>query len=322
MAFYDARLPDEYLYGSGFGPSLPVNVLETATGHEFRNSRQAQARHRMRIGVPLRTLAQMASLKSHFMEFRGALHSFPVKDFSDFSTRSDGQSAPTNTDQTLGTGDGVRTTFQLLKQYDEHGGDPYPRALTLPITNTVVVALNGTPTALFTVSRTNGIVTFNSPPLMGQVVTAGCQFDVPSRYIKSGDDWMQMSPAAFNVWAAQGGLDCIEVLNELEWHERWPPGGFKDHPAGSIDHTISLSDGLLQRFTPGAAVNGFLPPPDFFAEAFGGDRVLVVTVHPSALGSLQLRDDTGATVGSAMTSGVTKHLGLLITGGNATWILY
>jgi uncharacterized protein (TIGR02217 family) len=88
------------------------------------------------------------------------------------------------TDQRLGFGDGVATSFQLRKRYLS-GGAEYYRPILKPVQGTVTVAIaedqkvEGTE---FTVNTETGVVTFMVPPDIGALVTAGFEFDVPVRF--------------------------------------------------------------------------------------------------------------------------------------------
>ena len=89
-------------------------------------------------------------------------------------------------DQVIGTGDGVQSNFQLIKQY---GGAhlPWSREITKPVAGTVLVAVDGVTQVedtTFAVSATTGVVSFlaGHVPAMGLQITAGFAFDVPVRF--------------------------------------------------------------------------------------------------------------------------------------------
>ena len=117
-----------------------------------------------------------------FEERRGRLHAFRWKDHADFKSCAP-RDAIAATDQVLGVGDGVTATFQLVKRYGS-GLRDHVRVISKPVAGSVVIAVNGTPTANFTVDTTAGLVTFQagSIPGVGVEVTAGFEFDVPVRF--------------------------------------------------------------------------------------------------------------------------------------------
>ena len=322
MAFHNVSLPSDFQYASQFGAGFETVIQETASAHEYRIARQAQPRHRFRLRKALQSPTEMAALKTFAMGRRGSLHGFRIKDWSDYSSASDGKSTPTNLDCTLGTGDGSETQFQLSKTYDVSGASPLVRSITLPVASSTAVAVAGsskTEGLNYTVTDPGGVITFMVAPIGGQVVTAGFQFDVPARFEASTDQWQQLRVDANDVWSL-ADLECIEVLNEVESPELWYPGGVQPWGSMSADFSMSFAQGELHTVSPTAALNAFLPaPPTLFP---GGGRIFVVSVTTGAAGSIQLRDDAGNAVGSAMSGGtVSKVVALEIASGTATWVL-
>lgn len=319
MSFHDVSLPDGFQYGSQSGPGFATVTQETASGHEYRLARQAQGRHRLRLRKALQSQSEMAALKTFALGRRGALHSFRVKDWADYTSNADGTTAPTALDCVLGTGDGSEVQFQLSKTYDSSGADPYVRTITCPVAGTVLVAVAGTPTAAFTLTNPGGVLTMTAAPTAGQVVTAGFEFDVPCRFSEQLDRWNAIRADAYSVYSL-ADFDVVEVLDEVEQPELWYPGGGTDWGATSSDITLSMAQGELHLVTPGAAINAFLPaPPTLF---MGGPRVFVVSVAAGSAGSVQLRDDGGSAVGAAIAAGTVRRVGCLVSGGSATWVVY
>lgn len=318
MSFHDYSLPDGFQYGSTFGAGFNTVVQTTATGHEYRLARQSQARHRYRLMAGLRTQAEAMALKTFAMARRGSLHSFRLKDWIDYTSNDDGTTAASNLDQIIGIGDGTTTQFQLIKTYDETGPAPYVRTIELPVAGTVVAADDGVGTSSWTLSNPGGVLTFAAAPTAGHVITAGYQFNVPVRFESAMDQWAEMRADAFSVWTLEQ-MQCVEVLGEIEWPELWNPGGCIAHGAVSQDLTISYAQGLLHTIAPSAAINMFLPAP---YRAVGGPRHFVISVTTGSAGTVQIRDDSGNTVGSAVAAGSVVQLGLVVSGGTATWVRY
>ena len=316
MAFHNVSLPTGLQYGSQFGAGFSTIVQQTASGHEVRVARQSAGRHRFFPLKQLQTSAEAMALKTFALARRGSLHSFRIKDELDNTTAADGTSAPTSLDQGLGTGDGTTTTFQLVKVYDSSGPAPYTRTITLPVSGSIVVAVAGTPTTSFTES--NGVITLNAAPTLGQVVTAGCRFEVPVRFAKGIDEWARLQADAFSVWSMPD-LECIEVLYEVEWPELWYPGGDYDHGSKSSNILIDAKLGKLHLVQATANISAVLPAPDLFP---GGDHIF--TIHNKAASShtVQVRDDAGNAVGSAISAGTTKRIFLSISSGTAVWGIY
>jgi uncharacterized protein (TIGR02217 family) len=319
MAFHDVSLPEDFEYQGISGAGFSTIVQETASGHEFRVARQSQGRHRFRLRKALQTPTQAQAIKAFGLGRRGSLHSFRLKDWADYSTATDGKSAPSSTDTIIGTGNGTVNTFQLIKVYDPTGAAPYQRTITLPVSNTVTVSVDGVTLAAsdFTVSST-GEVTLDQTPSTGVVVRAGCEFDVPVRFESNVDQLMQLQADAFDVWSLPQ-LDCIEVLSEVEQPERWFSGGATDHGAVSATQRLTLNDGMFNAFAPSTNVDVYLPAVN---RTPGGGQVFVIHNKTGSAGDLQMVDDTGTDVGTAISAGNTKTLALARGSSTAAWVLY
>jgi uncharacterized protein (TIGR02217 family) len=318
MAFHDVLLPDEFQYSSLTGAGFSTIIQETSSGHETRVARQAQARHKFRLVKSDQTSVEAKAIKAFALARRGSLHSFKLRDIADYTSKADGESACANVDQAIGIGDGVRVAFQLIKTYDQSTPLPYVRTISLPKSGTVVVAIDGVNTTSFSVGST-GIVTFVSAPTAGQIITAGYEFYVPVRFELGFDQWCQLQADYFDGWSIPG-LDCVEVLSEVEQPERRSHGGQTTYDPLANPITLTLNDGELIYVNPSsAAVSVFLPQT---SRVPGGPRLFTIAVKSGAAGTVQVRDDVGNAVGSPIAAGATKCLGLARTGSTATWVIY
>lgn len=147
----------------------------------------------------MRTLDDLHAVLSFFEARRGSLFAFRFRDPFDFKSCRPGE-AVSPLDQPIGTGDGERTVFQLVKRHGE-GADAYERSISKPVAGTVRVAVGGvekTSPANFAVDHLTGEVTFQpgSVPGAGAAVTAGFAFDVPVRF---DIDQIAVSLAAFEA---------------------------------------------------------------------------------------------------------------------------
>lgn len=95
-------------------------------------------------------------------------------------------------DTALGTGDGARTRFPLVKLYGD-GDEAEARRITRPVAGTVRVGVDGAERLAGWTLAPNGIVQFDAPPAAGAAVTAGFRFDVPVRF---AEDQLQVNLAA------------------------------------------------------------------------------------------------------------------------------
>lgn len=316
MAFHDVSLPAGLQYGSVAGAGFSTIIQETASGHEHRVTRTSQSRHRFTLRKELQSQAEASALKSFALGRRGSLYSFRLKDWGDYTTNVDGITAPTNVDQPLGTGDGARTSWPLLKTYDPDGDEPYGRGLTLPVDGTVLAAVATTGTSAFTVNG-EGQIVFTTAPANGAAVSAGCEFDVPVRFSKEVDDWASMSADAFQTWSFPD-MGCIEVLDEVENPERWNPGGGRNWGSAAGSIVLSMNDGKLQSLvTSVAGLSMFLPPVTFIP----GGHIFTVINAAASSGTIQIRTDTGTTLGSVIAAGESKNIGL-VRGASSAWVIY
>ncbi len=181
MAFHEVRFPDDISRGARGGPERRTQVVELASGDEERNASWADSRRRYDAAYGIRRADDLAAVIAFFEARNGRLHGFRWKDWGDY--RSGLPSAPvTPIDQALGTGDGDTETFQLVKRY-ESGAQSWVRRIVKPVAGTVRVALAGVePVSGWSVNTTTGIVTFDTAPGAGVLVTAGFEFDVPVRF--------------------------------------------------------------------------------------------------------------------------------------------
>jgi uncharacterized protein (TIGR02217 family) len=182
MAFHEVRLPARLAFGSTGGVERRTEIVTLGSGFERRSTPWAQGRRRYLIGANLKSLDDMATLTAFFEARRGRLYGFRFRDFADFRSCAP-SGAITPLDQSLGAGDGARTTFDLSKRYGE--GETAPkRRIHKPVDGTVTIAVDGAevdPSA-FDLDLTTGVVTLAAPPTAGAAVTAGFEFDVPVRF--------------------------------------------------------------------------------------------------------------------------------------------
>jgi uncharacterized protein (TIGR02217 family) len=181
MSFHEVRLPARLAFGSTGGVERRTEVVTLASGWERRSTPWANGRRRWLVGAGVRSLDDAAALVAFFEARRGRLYGFRFKDFADFKSGAP-SAAISATDQVLETGDGVRTSFQLVKRYGE-GAEAAVREIKKPVAGTVQVAVGGVASPSgWTVEPATGVVTFAAAPASGAPVTAGFAFDTPARF--------------------------------------------------------------------------------------------------------------------------------------------
>src|SRR5262245_9136307 len=135
----EIQLDPKYSWGARGGPGFKTTVTETRAGKEQRNQDWSKARGRWDISHTVKSSTDFAALLTFFYGRRGRARGFRFKDFMDY----------TGADQAIGTGDGVTTTFQLVKVYAD-SVNSYTRTIYKPVASTDVIKVAG-------VTKTRGV---------------------------------------------------------------------------------------------------------------------------------------------------------------------
>jgi uncharacterized protein (TIGR02217 family) len=167
-------------------------VVTTASGAEQRNSEWADARLRFDAGPGVRSEAELQELLAFFRARRGAAVGFRFEDPFDHEAEA----------QLLGSGDGVRTEFNLVKHYGEQA-----RRITRPVAGSVRLFVGGTERVSGWTLGPKGIVLCDAAPAVGSAVTASFRFDVPVRF---AEDRLSISRATFAAGEAPS-VPLIEI---------------------------------------------------------------------------------------------------------------
>jgi len=199
MAFDEVRFPAGISRGSSGGPERQTEIVALASGREERNSRHALSKRRYNAGFGIATLDDIHAVVAFFEERRGRLHGFRWKDHVDFRSGEPG-AMPQTDDQEIGTGDGTRSVFQLVKRYGA-GLRIFERPIAKPVAGTVLVAVDGIAQDMgtaYTIDHATGRITFLPGHIPGSAaqVTAGFEFDVPVRF---DTDSLVINLAAFRA---------------------------------------------------------------------------------------------------------------------------
>lgn len=197
-------------------PRFNTTITAVAGGDEHRNKNWQHPLRRFTAPEAVRCMEDVNALTDHWLVLGGPFNTFPFRDPMDFASRTLAQPGLVPsigpTDQVLGEGDGIRTRFQLQKQY-QRGPRTYTRPVYLPLVDSVLVALNALPPGTadptleggpysFDVDRYGGEVTFDHPPAAGLLVTAGFLFDVEVRF--ENDDSLD---SIVQSWRVSGYAD-------------------------------------------------------------------------------------------------------------------
>lgn len=227
--FHEVQFPPTISYGSSGGPGFNTNIITVDSATEDRVSRWSSARCSYDVVNGIKTQADLYLLIAFFRARMGAAYGFRYKDWSDYASTSDGNTAPngtqsiSHTDCTLGTGDGVATTIQLVKQYIS-GPTTRTRTITKPVSGTVKVGFDGVNQASgWTVDTATGIVTFTTAPGNGVVITAGFEFDVPVRF---GEDVDKKLPIRIEDYRSGSvSVPLEEIIDDAVSQDEYCYGG-------------------------------------------------------------------------------------------------
>src|SRR4051812_16530219 len=85
MAFKNSRFPPKISFGAVGGPAFKTEVVPVNSGVESRNQVWEVELGRWEVGHNAREPDDYGPLQAHFRIMRGRAHSFPFKDWTDFS---------------------------------------------------------------------------------------------------------------------------------------------------------------------------------------------------------------------------------------------
>ncbi len=205
--FHEVLFPIDVALGAAGGPERVTEIVTTATGREERNTRRADSRRRWDAGYGVKSLAALHAVLAFFEERRGRLYGFRWRDPLDAASSPPGTPV-TAFDQVIGSGDGARLAFSLVKTYGALHA-PYVRAITKPETG-VRVAVGGVELEEglhFSCDLSIGLVTLapGHTPGPGVPVTAGFRFHVPVRF---DTDYLEINLSHF----AAGDIPRIPIV--------------------------------------------------------------------------------------------------------------
>lgn len=196
MAFHEVRLPTNISLNAVGGSGFKTTVLILASGAEQRNIDWSVPRGEWDIGYGIRTKANMDTLVNFFVARNGKAHGFRFKDHTDFQIGD--KDNPTTDNQSIGTGDGVKTVFQIFRRYTS-GGIDFDVDKTKIVSGTQNVLLDNvlkTDPGDYSIDLNTGKITFVTAPAGSVDVEFAGEFDVPVRF---DTDRMEINALMFSV---------------------------------------------------------------------------------------------------------------------------
>lgn len=169
-------------------PVFATKIQEAVSGREVRLAQRANPMWRFKLsyefleGMRVAGVSELEKLLGLFMRHRGSFDSFLYTDPNDDDV----------VDQSIGIGNGVNKSFQLLRTW---GG------FTEPVTNVnaiVNVKVGGVITTAYTISK--GLITFTTAPAAGKSITWTGSYYYRARF---SDDYLDADTLAQDLWEAK-----------------------------------------------------------------------------------------------------------------------
>src|ERR1700743_3776335 len=167
MNFHEIQFPTAIAMHSTAGPVRKTEIVTLGSGFEERNAGWGNFRRNYDVGYGVKTLDDLHTVIAFFEARMARLYGFRLQDFSDYKSCAPGADVSA-TDQTIGTGDGATTAFQLVKTYAS-GPSSWTRTIKKPVSGTVLVSVGGVTQSGVITDTTTGIVTLATAPASGAI---------------------------------------------------------------------------------------------------------------------------------------------------------
>lgn len=171
--FHEIKFPPEVSFKAKSFAEFKTNIVVLNSGNEKRNQQWQNSRKKYEIELKNIGKAEANKIMSFFQARKGKLNGFRFKDWNDFEAK----------DEEIGTGDGETIEYQLVKNYGDETYN-YQRKITKPVEGKLTIKQDGSiiSGSTYDVLWDKGIITFDTAPDTGAVITADFEFDVPVRF--------------------------------------------------------------------------------------------------------------------------------------------
>lgn len=201
MALSKRIFPIEIAYGSSASSEYKTAIFEARSGTEQRNAVWAQDRFKANVATGIREQKDLNTLLTFFRIVKGQFDTFLFRNYADY----------TISNETIGTGDGATTQFQITKTYTA-GAESFKRNIKWVAdapTSPMIVQVNGNDQALgtdYTLDNDNGVITFTTAPAGGEsVVVVYAEFFYLCRF---ATDTLPIQFEAYRL----GSVSSIDIL--------------------------------------------------------------------------------------------------------------
>ncbi|HCR86349.1 MAG TPA: TIGR02217 family protein [Alphaproteobacteria bacterium] len=172
-SFHEIKFPSEVSFKAKCYAEFKTSVVSLNSGYEKRNQQWLFGRRKYEIEFKNIGKAEANKVISFFQARNGKLNGFRFKDWDEFEAK----------DENVGIGDGETTEFQLIKNYGDENYN-YQRKITKPVEGKLIIKQNGSVVSgsAYDVFWDKGIISFDTAPDTGAIITADFEFDVPVRF--------------------------------------------------------------------------------------------------------------------------------------------
>lgn len=314
--FLEVQFPKDISYDSVSGLGFDTLVADSDSGVPETVTRRDLPRRQYNVAYGIRNLQRLNAVREFFTAVGGAQNGFRYSDPLDLNSN------PTNCsylgskgvrDQVIGTGDGTTTQFQLAKKYTL--GVTFKNVpIRKPVAGSVQVWKDGVlQTSGWTVNTTTGVVTFNTPPVVGDAIEASFEYDVPVMFAEDTDSNLAASVNYFEIGSIQS-INLIEIPDPSAGNQDEVMLGGGADVVLSADTSISTGMGrALAIATPVTGRRVRLPNP---ATVQSGYPIFVL--FNEGTNSFTLVDHLNTTI-RTVASGTGCSLALVDTSGGKVW---
>lgn len=197
--------PEDISYGSVSISEYHTTIIETRNGYESRNADWNNERRQFNVREGTRTQKLIEKLMHFFYIVKGRAVAFNYKDWFDYKSTTYMEDTISDTDQIIGSGDGLKTEFQLVKTYKWQGISKTTN-IKKPKDGTVVASIQGVSTTAFSVDYDTGIITFDVAPGSTKIIKCGYEFYINCRF---KEDKLSANLTTYNI--AETSIMLIEV---------------------------------------------------------------------------------------------------------------
>ncbi len=189
--FIDTRFPEDVAYEAVSSTAFSTNVTELNNGYEQRNMNWIMARREFEVTSARQCEARKDEILNLYNNAKGRANSFRFKDWSDYKVQN----------QEIAIADGVRDSFQLIKNY-KIASETHIRNITKPVSGSVVVYMDGNQAIEgvdYSLDYSTGMVLFINIPALAEVITADFEFDNEVRFNNDSLDIKLLDEKSYKI---------------------------------------------------------------------------------------------------------------------------